>query len=135
MTWPGASGTGMPQLNVVRLIERSQQAAADEARYLIPARGRCDKVRIFFVMSSSRSCHSDSWKKYDGSLTHSTGAPIGASFVPSGRVVSSEFVVECFIANGIPAFVMAQVEVSPCAAIRRHSSAQEALCRSSVVRI
>ena len=32
---------------------------------------------------------STGWKKYEGSLTHSTGAPLGATLLPSGRVVSS----------------------------------------------
>ena len=89
MTCPGASGTGMPQVKLVRLIERSRKPPRTKLMTSLRREdGRmksgCDSYR-----SSSLSCHFDRSRKYEGSLTHSTGAPDGAVLVPSGRVVSS----------------------------------------------
>ena len=65
------------------------QPAAHEAQHLVAAAGGRMKSGSSSYSFNSLSCHSDSLKKYEGSLTHSTGAPLGATLLPSGRVVSS----------------------------------------------
>ena len=89
ITWPGAPGTGMPQVKLVRLIDRSRNPPRTKLSTSLRRPAGRMKSGSSSYSFNSLSCQSDSLKKYEGSLTHSTGAPLGATLLPSGRAVSS----------------------------------------------